>query len=58
VTTKVVHINPAGSLVKMDLQRPNGHILQAEVPLSVINTMNIVKGDSLLVRPKNAMVFE
>lgn len=58
VTSKVVHLNPAGSLVKMDLQRPNGHILQAEVPLSVITLMNITKGDSLLVRPKKAMVFE
>lgn len=55
---KVVHLNPAGSLVKMELERNNGALLQVEVPKSVIDAQQIVKGDTLFIRPKEVKVFE
>ena len=55
---EVVHINPAGSLAKIEMQRKNGVILQAEVPKTIIDQLAIKKGEQLFVRPKNIRVFE
>lgn len=54
----VVHLNPTGSLVKMELERPNGQIIQVEIPSSVLDTTPIAKGDKIYVRPKQTKVFE
>lgn len=54
----VIHINPAGSLAKIEMQRKNGGILQAEVPKTIIDQLTICKGDQLFVRPKSVRVFE
>jgi hypothetical protein len=53
-----VHINPAGSLVKMELERASGELLQVEVPKSVVDNLAIRKADRLYVRPKHTRVFE
>jgi sulfate transport system ATP-binding protein len=58
ITARLTHLNPAGSLVKMELERKNGKLLQAEVPKSVLDTLQIKKGDSLFVRPKQFKMFE
>lgn len=58
ITARVIHLNPAGSLVKLELERKNGAVLQVEVPKSVMDGMQIAKGDELFVRPKNTKVFE
>ncbi len=58
ISAKVVHINPAGSLVKLELERKNGKIIEAEVPKSVIDWLNIRKDDEILARPKQTKVFE
>jgi sulfate transport system ATP-binding protein len=58
ISAKVVHINPAGSLVKLELERKNGKIIQAEVPKSVIDWLEIKKDDEILARPKQTKVFE
>jgi ABC-type molybdate transport system ATPase subunit len=58
IPTKVIHINPAGPLAKIELERKNGLILQAEVPKTIIDSLAIKKGDQILVRPKNVRVFE
>ncbi len=55
---RVIHINPAGSLVKMELERRSGTLLQVEVPKSVMDNLAIRKGDTLYVRPKQTRVFE
>ena len=57
VQAKVVHINPAGSLIKLELERNNGQFLQVEVPKSVMDTFVIIKGDILYVRPTQMRVF-
>jgi sulfate transport system ATP-binding protein len=58
IPVEVIHINPAGSLVKLELKRPSGVILQAEVPKNIIDSLQIKKHDTLLIKPKNVRVFE
>lgn len=58
IPVEVIHINPAGSLAKIEMQRKSGLILQAEIPKTIIDSLNIRKGDKLFVRPKNVRVFE
>jgi sulfate transport system ATP-binding protein len=70
ITANVIHLNPAGSLVKMELERisdkENGRsttralsrIIQVEIPKSILDSYKITKGDKLYVRPKQTKVFE
>lgn len=58
IRATVIHLNPAGSLVKLELQRANGQLLQVEVPKSIVDRMAIQKGKLLFVRPKQTRVFE
>ena len=58
IPAQVIHMNPAGSLAKIEMQRKNGGILQVEVPKTIIDQLAINKGDMLLVRPKDVRVFE
>lgn len=58
IKARVIHLNPAGSLVKLELERSGGQILQVEIPKSVIDQFGIAKGDTLFVRPKQTKVFE
>ncbi len=58
IPVQVIHINPAGSLAKIEMQRQNGIILQAEVPKTIIDSLTIRKHDKIFVRPKNVRVFE
>ena len=58
VTAMVTHVNPAGALVKLELERPSGASLQAEVPKTVVDELNIRRGDTLYIRPKATRVFE
>jgi sulfate transport system ATP-binding protein len=58
IPVNVIHINPAGSLAKVEMQRKNGAILQAEVPKSILDSLAIKKDDHIFVRPKNVRVFE
>ncbi len=54
----IIHLNPAGSLVKVELERPSGHIIQAEIPKTVLDGDAMKKGDKVYVRPKQTKVFE
>lgn len=58
IPVEVVHINPAGALATIEMQRKNGSILQAEVPKTIIDQLGIKRGEQLFVRPKNIRVFE
>jgi sulfate transport system ATP-binding protein len=58
IPATVIHINPAGSLAKLEMQRANGSIIQAEIPKAIIDQLAISKHDRLYVRPKNVRVFE
>lgn len=58
IPADVIHINPAGSLAKIEMQRKNGIIIQVEVPKTIIDQLAIKKGDRIFVRPKDVRVFE
>lgn len=58
IPVMVIHINPAGPLAKIELQRKNGLILQAEIPKNIVDSLNIRRNDQVFVRPKNVRVFE
>ncbi len=58
IPVEVIHINPAGSLAKLEMQRRNGLILQAEIPKTIIDQLAIKKHDQIFVRPKDVRVFE
>jgi len=58
ISARVIHINPAGPLVRLELERRNGLLLQAEIPKSVFDRLEVKKFDSLYVRPKETKVFE
>lgn len=58
IPVNVLHINPAGALAKLDLQRRSGRIIQAELPKQVIDDLKIKKNDDIFVRPKTMKVFE
>jgi ABC-type sulfate/molybdate transport systems ATPase subunit len=58
IPVHVIHINPAGALAKIEMQRRNGTILQAEIPKNILDSLAIRRNDQLFVRPKNVRVFE
>lgn len=58
IPVTVIHLNPAGPLAKIEMQRRNGSILQADVPKSIVDSLNIRRQDQIFVRPKNTRVFE
>lgn len=58
ISARILHINPAGPLVKLELERKNGNLIQAEVPLSVVEEQQLAKGLDVLVRPKRTCVFD
>lgn len=58
ISARILHINPAGPLVKLELERRNGNLIQAEVPMSVVEEQRLAKGMVVLVRPKKTRVFD
>jgi sulfate transport system ATP-binding protein len=58
IAATIIHINPAGPLVKLELERRNGNLLQAEIPVSVLEAQKLAKGQEVLVRPKQTRIFE
>lgn len=58
VKAQVIHINPAGPLVKVEMERVSGEGLTAEVPKEVVDKLEIKKYDQVYVRPKNTRIFD
>jgi sulfate/thiosulfate transport system ATP-binding protein len=58
IPVEVIHLNPAGALAKIELQRKNGLILQVEIPKTIVDSLAIRKNDQVFVRPKQVRVFE
>lgn len=48
----VKYINPAGSVVKLDLVTEWGHLIQAELPPEEFLSLGIAKNDEVYVNPK------
>jgi sulfate transport system ATP-binding protein len=58
ISAKITHINPAGPLVKLELERRNGNMLHAEIPAEVAESFKLKLGEEILIRPKSTRVFE
>ncbi len=58
IPVKVIHINPAGPLVKVEMERKNGNVIQADIPRETFVSLRLKKEDSVFVRPKEVKVFE
>ncbi len=58
VKARILHVNPAGPLVKVEMERVSGESLTAEVPKEIIDKLELKKYDSVYVRPKNTRIFD
>ncbi|AIL65086.1 Sulfate/thiosulfate import ATP-binding protein CysA [Rickettsiales bacterium Ac37b] len=57
IITKVVHIYPTSSTVKLELIRRNGNIIHAEITKTIFDNLAITKGEEIFVRPQEVTVF-
>ncbi len=56
--TKVVYINSAGPLTKIEMEDKNGRLLFAEVPPNVLEEESIAKGDMVYISPKRMKIYK
>lgn len=57
VKAEIIHMNPAGPLVKIELERENGALLDAELPKTVVDQLHLMKHQAVYVMPKNMKIF-
>lgn len=57
VSACIIHINPAGPLVKLELERINGQLLDAEIAKTAFDQLQLKKGQEVFVRPKEVKIF-
>ncbi len=57
IAAHIIHINPAGPLVRVELERENGTLLDAEWPKSLMDELGLRNGTQVHVRPKQTKVF-
>jgi sulfate transport system ATP-binding protein len=57
IPARITHINPAGALVRVELERENGTVLDAELPKSVLDELQLRTGQDVHVRPKETKIF-
>lgn len=58
IEARVVHINPAGPLVKVELEKKNGDLIQVEKPKEELENLQLKKNDRAWVRPREYKIFE
>lgn len=57
IIARIIHINPAGSLVKLELERPNGQVIQAEISAEYMESCKFERDQDVFVRPKKTKIF-
>lgn len=55
---KVSHINQTGPLIKLELEHPNGNIIQAEITFDMMEELQLQKEDEVFVHPKQIKIFD
>lgn len=55
---KLVYVNYASPLVKLELEAPSGAIIQAELSREDVKALGASKGDALFVRPKVYKLYD
>jgi sulfate transport system ATP-binding protein len=58
LTATIVHINPAGPLVKIELERVNTNPLQVEMSKEIVDELKLHPHDTVYVYPRSMRVFE
>ena len=58
IIATIIHINPAGSLIKLELERKDSSFIYAEITRELFESLNLKKGQLLYVRPKEFKIFE
>ena len=58
ITARVVHVNPAGPLVKLELERESGQIIQAEISTETFKDLDIRKYEKVWITLKDYKIFE
>lgn len=54
---RVVHVNPAGSRVRVEVERPGGEVVLVEVDREHFEKLGLHRGSEIFVRPKRGQVF-
>lgn len=54
---KLVHVNPAGALVKLELEDIGGTVWQAEIPSQIWQSLGAKKGARLHIRPRHSATY-
>jgi sulfate transport system ATP-binding protein len=57
IKAKIIHINYTGSLVKVELEKEDGNIIQVELPRTAIEKEKMKNDDIVFVRPKLVKIF-
>lgn len=57
VRATIIHMNPAGPLVKIELERDNGALLDAELAKTVVDKLQLMKHQAVYVMPRHMKVF-
>lgn len=58
IAARLVHINPAGPLIKLELEDADGHVIQADLSQEEMQALDARKGATLYVRPRQFTVYE
>lgn len=57
IKAKIIHINYTGSLVKVELEKEDGNIIQVELARTAIDKEKMKNDDIVFVRPKTVKIF-
>lgn len=57
LAARVVRVNPAGSVAKVNLRAGDGQNIYVDLPLERLQELQLAHGDEVYVYPKNARVF-
>ncbi|MGE0267003.1 MAG: sulfate/molybdate ABC transporter ATP-binding protein [Candidatus Omnitrophota bacterium] len=58
VRVRIVFVNPAGSVVKIDARSEEGEVYQIEISQEEFKTLKLVKNDEVFLTPKNITYSE
>lgn len=57
IMARIIHINPAGPLVSIELENDRGRLLQAALPREKFSSLNLVKGQTVYLKPREMRIF-
>lgn len=58
ISARIVHINPAGPLVSVEMENARGRLLQAAVTKERFTELDLRKGQTVFLKPREVRVFD